>query len=164
MISSSTPDQLITNGGLCIHLEHRQHLHRVKTRTRRWELIRLHHPYVGRGWNYNSVLIPNDSVFLPGDGASIGRVANICINLGRDKCVSSHQWILQVDWWVDFVYFTNLLFSMVYLYSDNVIQHSFYVDSNINQVPVFGLWCTHFRESAPLIISILASVVLSGAI
>ena len=44
------------------------------------------------------------------------------------------------------------------------MQRSFYVDSNINHVPVFGLWCTHFRESAPLIISILASVVLSGAI
>ena len=84
--------------------------------------------------------------------------------LGRDKCVSSYQWILQVDWWVDFVYFTNLPFSMVYLYNDNVIQRYFYVDSNIDQVPVFGLWCTHFRESAPLIISILASVVLSGAI
>ena len=51
---------------------------------------------------------------------------------------------------------------MVYLYNDNVIQRSFYVDSNIDQVPVFGLWCTHFRESAPLIISILALVVLSG--
>ena len=68
-----------------------------------------------------------------------------------------------MDWWVDFIYFTNLPFSMVYLYNDNVIQCSFYVVSNINQVPVFGLWCTHFRESASLIISILASVVLSGA-
>ena len=67
-----------------------------------------------------------------------------------------------MDWWVDFIYFTNLPFSMVY--NDNVIQCSFYVDNNINQVPVFGLWCTHFRESAPLIISILVSVVLSGAI
>ena len=56
-----------------------------------------------------------------------------------------------MDWWVDFVYFTNLPFSVVYLYNVNVIQHSFYVDSNIDQVPVFGLWCTHFRESAPLI-------------
>ena len=37
---------------------------------------------------------PNDSVFFPGDGASIGHVANTCINLGRDKCVSSYQWIL----------------------------------------------------------------------
>ena len=91
-------------------------------------------------------------------------VASPIFALGRDKCVSSYQWILPVDWWVDFVYFTNLLFSMVYLYNDNVIQGSFYVDSNIDQVPVFGLWCTHFRESAPIIISILASVVLSGAI
>ena len=59
------------------------------------------------------------------------------LTLGRDKCVSSYQWILQVDWWVDFVYFTNLPFSMVYLYNNNVIQRSFYVDSNIDQVPVF---------------------------
>ena len=76
--------------------------------------MRLHHPYVSRCWNYNSFRIPNDSVFLPGVGTSIGRVADICINLGRDKCVSSYQWILQVDWWVDFVYFTNLPFSIVY--------------------------------------------------
>ena len=112
----------------------------------------------------NSFLIPNDSVFLPGDRALIGRVADICINLRRDKCVSSYQWILQVNWWEDFVYFTNLPFSLVYLYNDNVIQHSFYVGNNIDQVPVFSLWCTYFRESAPIIISILASVVLSGAI
>ena len=45
-----------------------------------------------------------------------------------------------MDCWVDFVYFTNLPFSVVYLYNDNVIQRSFYVDSNINHVPVFGLW------------------------
>ena len=41
-----------------------------------------------------------------------------------------------MDWWVDFVYFTNLPFSMVYLYNDNVIhviQCSFYVDSNTDQ-------------------------------
>ena len=50
--------------------------------------------------------------------------------LGRDKCVSSYQWILQVDWWVDFVYFTNLPFAMVYLYNDNVIQRSFYAAPN----------------------------------
>ena len=50
-------------------------------------------------------------------------------------CVSSYQWILHVDWWVDFVYFTNLPFSMeiyAYLYNNNVIQRSFNV---IDQVP-----------------------------
>ena len=42
----------------------------------------------------------------------------------------SYQWILHVDWWVDFVYFTSLPFSMeiyTYLYNGNVIQHSFIV-------------------------------------
>ena len=63
-------------------------------------------------------------------------VASPIFPLGRDKCVSSYQWILLVDWWVDFVYFTNLPFSMVYLYNYNVIQRSsfFFVGSNINQV------------------------------
>ena len=44
------------------------------------------------------------------------------------KCASSYQLILHVDWWVDFVYFTNLPFSMeiyAYLYNINVIQCSF---------------------------------------
>ena len=62
-----------------------------------------------------------------------------------------------LDWWVDFVYFTNLPFSMVHLYNDNGIQCSFYVESNIDQVPVLV-------SGAPLIISILASALLSGAI
>ena len=57
------------------------------------------------------------------------------LGVGRDKCVSSYQWILHVDRLVDFVYFTNLPFSMVYLYNDNVIQRSFYVDNNIDQLP-----------------------------
>ena len=52
-------------------------------------------------------------------------VASPIFTLGRDKCVSSYQWILHVDWWVDFVYFRNLPFPMVYLYNDNVIQHFF---------------------------------------
>ena len=47
-VATSTPDQLITNGGLCILLEHRQHLYRGKTGTRRWELMRLHHPDVSK--------------------------------------------------------------------------------------------------------------------
>ena len=44
------------------------------------------------------------------------------LQLGRDKCVSSYEWILHVDWWVDFVYFTNLPFSMeIYVYLDKTI-------------------------------------------
>ena len=52
------------------------------------------------------------------------------------KCVSSYQWILHVDWRVDFVYFMNLQFPVeiyTYLYNDNVIERSFNV---IAQVPV----------------------------
>ena len=46
------------------------------------------------------------------------------------KCVSSYQLILHVDWWVVFIYFTNLPLSMeiyAYLYNINVIQRSFNV-------------------------------------
>ena len=71
-----------------------------------------------------------------------------------------HQAILHVDLWVDFVYFTNLLFSpeiYAYLYNDNVIQHFFNV---IDPIPswLFVFWCTHFRELAPLIDSVLVLV------
>ena len=80
-------------------------------------------------------------------------VALPIFTLGHDKCVSSYQWILHVDWWVDFVYFTNLKFSMeiyVYLYNDNVIQHSFYVNNNIDQVPG---WLFCLVSGAPTFVS-----------
>ena len=74
------------------------------------------------------------------------------------------QW-LHVDWWVDFVYFTNLPFSpeiYAHLYKDNVTQRSVNVTDPIPGW-LFGFWCTHFRELAPLINSVLVLHVVSSA-
>ena len=62
------------------------------------------------------------------------------LTLGRDKSLPSYQWFLHVNWWVDFVYITNLPFSSLYLCIITLSNVRFMFRIIIDQVPVLYLF------------------------
>ena len=89
------------------------------------------------------------------------------LTLGRDKSLPSYQWFLHVNWWVDFVYITNLPFSSLYLCIITLSNVRFMFRIIIDQVPILYLFLV---SGAPTFVSrhhllfILASVVPSDTI